>query len=122
MQTGGALRILLLQQTATGLEILLCVLDGEIGASLMDLRSGVCVCTWDTNEGRCVSPRRAGGREVSSLFVLESVGPDARCHLMLVCPNHHRAIHRCDAPLDGSDRAYDFGNHCEAGAVDRYLT
>jgi hypothetical protein len=35
---------------------------------------------------------------------------------MLVCPDHHRAIHRCDAPLDwgGEDLTLDFGDHREA--------
>ncbi|MEZ4464845.1 MAG: hypothetical protein R3F43_10170 [bacterium] len=23
---------------------------------------------------------------------------------MLLCPNHHRAVHRCDAPSDWADR------------------
>jgi hypothetical protein len=49
-------------------------------------------------------------------------GDDALDNLMLVCPNHHRAIHRCDAPLDWGDMAYDFGDHREAVATDRHLT
>lgn len=40
---------------------------------------------------------------------------------MLVCPNHHRAIHRCDAPLDWGDLALDFGAHWEEVALDRHL-
>lgn len=48
-------------------------------------------------------------------------GDDALDNLMLVCPNHHRAIHRCDAPLDWGDLAYDFGTHREAVAMDRHL-
>jgi 5-methylcytosine-specific restriction protein A len=48
-------------------------------------------------------------------------GDYALDNLMLVCPNHHRAIHRCDAPLDWGDLAYDFGTHREAVAMDRHL-
>lgn len=48
-------------------------------------------------------------------------GDDALDNLMLVCPNHHRAIHQCDAPLDWGDMAYDFGAHREAVALNRHL-
>jgi hypothetical protein len=29
-------------------------------------------------------------------------------NLVLVCPNHHRAIHRCDAPFDFGSNAFIF--------------
>jgi hypothetical protein len=48
-------------------------------------------------------------------------GDDALDNLMLVCPNHHRAIHRCDAPLDWGRFELDFGTHREAVALDRHL-
>ena len=28
---------------------------------------------------------------------------------MLLCPNHHRAVHACDAVLDYGDLSMDFG-------------
>lgn len=41
-------------------------------------------------------------------------GEDAIENMILICPNHHTAIHGCDAPLDYSDLAFDFGNHRES--------
>ena len=35
-------------------------------------------------------------------------GEDTLENMALVCPNHHAAIHRCDAPLDYKDLAFDF--------------
>jgi len=29
-------------------------------------------------------------------------------NLVLICPNHHRAIHRCDAPFDWEKNAFIF--------------
>lgn len=42
---------------------------------------------------------------------------------MLVCPNPHRAIHQCDAPLDWGeeDLTLNFGDHSEALAWNRHL-
>jgi len=48
-------------------------------------------------------------------------GDDALDNLMLVCPNHHRAVHRCDAPIDWADLTLDFGAHREAVKLDRHL-
>lgn len=48
-------------------------------------------------------------------------GDDTMDNLMLVCPNHHRAIHRCDAPLDWLNFTLDFGTHRESVDMDRHL-
>lgn len=85
---------------------------------LQRLYDGHCqVCRWDPvdeyGESLC---------EGHHIRWLSRGGDDAFDNLMLVCPNHHRAIHRCDAPLDWGDLAYDFGDHREAVAVDRHLT
>lgn len=37
-------------------------------------------------------------------------GDDVIANLVLVCPNHHRAIHRCDAPFDFGCNAFLFGS------------
>ena len=42
-------------------------------------------------------------------------------NLALLCPNHHRAVHRMDAPLDWADMAFDFGVRRERVVVDRHL-
>lgn len=35
-------------------------------------------------------------------------GKDALSNMVLVCPNHHRVIHRLDAPFNFSDRTFIF--------------
>ncbi len=46
---------------------------------------------------------------------------DALSNLALLCPNHHRAVHRTDAPLDFADMAFDFRTHREGVRVNRDL-
>jgi 5-methylcytosine-specific restriction protein A len=48
-------------------------------------------------------------------------GEDDLSNMTLICPNHHAAIHRCDAPLDYSDMAFDFGSHREALQMNYHL-
>ena len=84
---------------------------------LQDLYDGQCqVCRWDPldeyGEPLC---------EGHHIQWLSRGGDDALDNLMLVCPNHHRAIHRCDAPLDWQDLELDFGAHREALVLDRHL-
>jgi hypothetical protein len=84
---------------------------------LQALYDGHCqICRWDPvdeyGEPLC---------EGHHIQWLSRGGDDALHNLMLVCPNHHRAIHRRDAPLDWSDLALDFGGHRESVAVDRHL-
>jgi 5-methylcytosine-specific restriction protein A len=48
-------------------------------------------------------------------------GEDELQNMVLICPNHHAAIHRVDAPLDFSDLTFDFGNHRETIKLDKHL-
>ena len=48
-------------------------------------------------------------------------GEDALGNLVLLCPNHHRAVHRTDSPLDFGDMAFDFRTHREGLRVNRHL-
>jgi 5-methylcytosine-specific restriction protein A len=48
-------------------------------------------------------------------------GDDDISNMMLVCPNHHEAIHRCDAPFDFHDMAFDFISHREILTIDSHL-
>ena len=72
--------------------------DRRLALELRDLYDGACqLCGW--------APRRGYGTdlcEAHHLRWLSRGGPDVLDNLVLVCPNHHRAIHRLDAP-------YDFG-------------
>jgi hypothetical protein len=40
-------------------------------------------------------------------------GRDALTNLVLVCPYHHRAIHRCEAPFDFAQTAFIFPRSVE---------
>ena len=48
-------------------------------------------------------------------------GDDKLENLMLLCPNHHAAVHRCDAPLDYQDLAFDFGKFRDKIVLDFHL-
>ncbi len=71
-------------------------------------------------EGRCQicrwNPRGDYGASLCQghhVHWLSRGGDDSKANMMLVCPNHHVAIHRCDAPLDHSSMSFDFGAHSE---------
>jgi 5-methylcytosine-specific restriction enzyme A len=49
-------------------------------------------------------------------------GQDSKDNLILVCPNHHGAIHRCDAVFDYNDFAFYFGNHSEKLQINLHLS
>jgi len=49
-------------------------------------------------------------------------GEDKMQNLVLVCPNHHSAIHQCDAPFDFADSAFSFGSHREILQINLHLT
>ena len=40
-------------------------------------------------------------------------GSDDLSNLALLCPNHHRAVHSCDAQFDWKDHAFVFGGFRE---------
>ncbi len=71
-------------------------------------------------EGRCQfcgwEPRlkyRAELCEAHHVRWLSRGGEDAIGNLVLVCPNHHRAIHECDAPFDHERTAFVFPTNFE---------
>jgi hypothetical protein len=72
---------------------------------LQDLYSGQCqICLWD--------PRQHYGKSLCQghhIHWLSRGGDDEVTNMVLVCPNHHSAIHKIDAPLDFRDMAFDFG-------------
>lgn len=77
---------------------------------LQKLYDGKCqVCLWN--------PRSFYGESLCHghhVHWLSRGGEDSLENMILICPNHHSAIHGCDAPLDYSDMAFDFGNHRES--------
>jgi hypothetical protein len=73
---------------------------------LREIYSGQCqICLW--------SPRNIYETDLCEshhVRWLSRGGEDKRENLVLLCPNHHRAIHRVDAPFDWEDRSFVFSN------------
>lgn len=86
-------------------------------AELQAMYEGRCqLCLWD--------PRNVYGDsicEAHHIVWLSRGGEDVLTNLALLCPNHHRAVHRTDAPFDFADMAFDFGTHREGVKVNRHL-
>ena len=72
--------------------------------NLRELYGGACqLCRWNPKaiyrENLC---------EAHHVHWLSRGGDDALYNMVLICPNHHRAIHRTDAPFDWSDKSFVF--------------
>jgi hypothetical protein len=78
--------------------------DRDLVEELREIYAGECqICGW--------APRRTYGTELCEAHHvrwLSRAGIDSLQNLTLVCPNHHRAIHRCDAPFDFVRNAFVF--------------
>lgn len=90
----------------------------QLTAELQAMYDGKCqLCLWDPrtkySESIC---------EAHHVVWLSRGGEDALSNLALLCPNHHRAVHRTDAPLDFADMAFDFGTHRERLKVNLHLS
>ena len=71
---------------------------------LRELYGGVCqLCRWNPK-----SIYRENLCEAHHVHWLSRGGVDAMNNMVLICPNHHRAIHRTDAPFDWSDNSFVF--------------
>jgi 5-methylcytosine-specific restriction enzyme A len=86
--------------------------------ALHDLYHGKCqICLYD--------PRGRYGHRLCHGHHIEWLsrgGEDELGNMMLVCPNHHSAIHRDDAPFDFADFAFTFSNGLrEALGINRHL-
>jgi 5-methylcytosine-specific restriction enzyme A len=84
--------------------------DRDLVEQLREIYLGECqICGW--------APRRSYGAELCEAHHvrwLSRGGSDDLGNLVLICPNHHRAIHRCDAPFDFDRNAFVFGAMSEA--------
>lgn len=73
---------------------------------LQKMYQGKCqICLWD--------PRGSYGQplcEGHHIVWLSRGGNDELANMALICPNHHRAVHSCDAPLDYHDLTFCFGD------------
>lgn len=84
---------------------------------LHELYQGKCqLCLWD--------PKNEYGESLCHghhLHWLSRGGDDKLDNMTLVCPNHHAAIHGCDAPFDFGDLTFDFGSHREVLHLNTHL-
>jgi 5-methylcytosine-specific restriction protein A len=77
--------------------------------NLHEMYSGKCqICLWDP-----VNKYGNSLCEGHHIQWLSRGGSDELSNMVLVCPNHHSAIHRTDAPLDYDDLGFDFTTHKE---------
>ena len=71
---------------------------------LRDLYGGICqLCGWNPK-----SLYRRDLCEAHHVHWLSRGGQDELHNMVLICPNHHRAIHRTDAPFDWADESFVF--------------
>jgi hypothetical protein len=78
--------------------------DRDLVEELRDIYQGECqLCGW--------APRLSYKTELCEAHHvrwLSRGGDDVLSNMVLICPNHHRAIHRCDAPFDFGRNAFVF--------------
>jgi hypothetical protein len=90
--------------------------DRELVSQLRNLYDGACqICRW--------APRASYGTDICEAHHvrwLSRGGEDGLTNLVLLCPNHHRAVHRCDAPYDFDRRGFLFGETIEVLADQRH--
>lgn len=83
--------------------------DRQLVEELREIYRGRCqVCGW--------SPRDRYATELCEAHHvrwLSRGGQDLLSNLVLICPNHHRAVHRCDAPFDFEASAFIFSSSAE---------
>ena len=83
---------------------------------LRKLYGGICqLCGWNPK-----SLYRRDLCEAHHVHWLSRGGNDALHNMVLICPNHHRAIHRTDAPFDWTDASFVFPQKREPVQVSRH--
>jgi hypothetical protein len=81
------------------------------------LYDGRCqLCGWNPQDeyGKCLC-------QGHHIHWLSRGGEDELRNLLLICPNHHAAIHACDAQLDYLDYSFDFGFRVERLTLNRHV-
>ena len=83
---------------------------------LRELYGGICqICGWN--------PKPLYQQELCEahhVHWLSRGGDDALHNMVLICPNHHRAIHRTDAPFDWADMSFVFPRNREPVRISRH--
>jgi 5-methylcytosine-specific restriction protein A len=92
--------------------------NAQLAQQLHELYQGKCqICLWN--------PKDKYGQNLCQghhTQWLSRGGEDVIDNMVLVCPNHHIAIHRCDAPLDYLDLAFDFRTFRESLQLNMHLS
>jgi 5-methylcytosine-specific restriction enzyme A len=89
----------------------------RLAGELQEMYEGRCqICLWHPME-----EYQYRLCHVHHIQWLSRGGKDDLGNLVLVCPNHHSAIHRVDAPLDFRDFSFDFGHIREQLALNFHL-
>lgn len=84
---------------------------------LQNLYNGKCqICKWDPFKS--YSNKICHGHHVQWL---SRGGKDEIDNMVLVCPNHHAAIHKCDTPFDYKEIAFIFPKHYEELMINKHL-
>ncbi|MGB8645916.1 MAG: HNH endonuclease [Anaerolineae bacterium] len=84
---------------------------------LQERYAGRCqICGWDPNA--VYDEKLCHGHH---LQWLSRGGEDALSNLVLICPNHHAAVHQCDAPFDFFDGTFVFSDHREPLQINSHL-
>ena len=83
---------------------------------LRKLYGGVCqLCGWNPR-----SQYRRDLCEAHHVHWLSRGGDDELHNMVLICPNHHRAIHRTDAPFDWADMSFVFPRNRQVVQISRH--
>jgi 5-methylcytosine-specific restriction protein A len=91
--------------------------NSQLAHQLHELYEGKCqICLWNPKDKYGYT--LCHGHHIQWL---SRGGEDVLENMALVCPNHHAAIHRCDAPLDYKDLAFDFQNFRETLQLNQHL-
>lgn len=90
--------------------------DRQHVEALRDLYDGRCqICEW--------APRARYSADICEghhVRWLSRGGDDALANMVLICPNHHRAIHRVDAPFDFAAGGFLLGEGIECLSLNRH--
>ncbi|HOI29037.1 MAG TPA: HNH endonuclease [Melioribacteraceae bacterium] len=91
--------------------------NAEFVVHLNELYKGKCqICSWD--------PIKHYGRNICQVHHLQWLsrgGEDNIKNLVLLCPNHHSAVHRLDAVFDFSSYSFNFYSRTEALSLNLHL-
>lgn len=86
-------------------------------AKLHELYAGKCqICLWNPKDKYGVTLCQG-----HHIHWLSRGGEDVLENIALICPNHHAAIHKLDAPLDYKDFSFNFGIHREYIQLNEHL-